>query len=262
MPAPGHPPQAAPSAAALTTPDMAGFRFAMPPLCLIVARARGSHVIGREGALPWTLKSDLRRFRALTTGHAVIMGRKTHESIGRALPRRLNVVVSRSAPKPEPEVDLHGAETRVLQAGSIADAALVADLFAILNGAAQSFVIGGAEIYGRFGDAVDRVYLTEVDADVRGDAHFNQVFDREAWDVVADESCAQGPDDEYGSRFTVYARRAGVDRRRSFAEIAAFRQRHAGLRSLGAAEAGAIARYAASQGEAGARPDLAFSFDG
>ncbi len=241
------------------TPDDTASRLAMPPLCLIVARARGSDVIGCEGRLPWTLKTDLRRFRALTTGHAVIMGRKTHDSIGQPLPRRLNVIVSRSAPEPAREVDLHGDGTRTLPAGSTAEALVFADLYAMLNGAARSFVIGGAEIYRAFADAVDRVYLTEVDAEVRGDAYFRQRFDPGDWRIVEDRHQPQGPDDAFASRFVVYDRRIPVARHRSLAEIAAVRRAHAGLRTLGAADAAAIARYAAARGAPGAGP--AFTFD-
>lgn len=261
MVAPVTPERQRPREASSTTPDGTALRFAMPPLCLIVARARGSDVIGCEGRLPWTLRTDLRRFRALTTGHAVIMGRKTQESIGQPLPRRLNVVVSRSAPDPAPEIDLHGDGTRTLPAGSTAEALVFADLFAMLNGTARSFVIGGAEIYRAFTDAVDRVYLTEVDAEVDGDAHFRQRFDPDDWRIVEDQHQPRGPDDAFASRFVVYDRRIPVERRRSFAEIAAFKRAHAGLRRLGAADAATIARYAAARGAPGGRPEPAFSFD-
>ena len=92
--------------------DMAKAKFYMPPVCFIVARSLGGSVIGCEGRLPWKLKTDLARFRSLTSRHAVIMGRKTYDSIGKPLPNRLNVVVSRSSLHTETEIDLHGIETK------------------------------------------------------------------------------------------------------------------------------------------------------
>jgi dihydrofolate reductase len=131
----------------------------MRPLALIAAVGRGGVLGDSEGhlGLPWHLPEDLRRFRALTTGHAVIMGRRTHALIGRALPKRRNLVLSR-----QPDLALEGCEV----VGSLDEAlAAVAD-------DPLPFVIGGAEVYALALPRVTRVFLTEVDRDAAGDAFF------------------------------------------------------------------------------------------
>ena len=137
---------------------------------LIVAAAEND-VIGAAGALPWHLPEDLRRFRRLTTGHAVVLGRVTHESIvarlGRALPGRTSVVVSsRGAGGPR-------AGGEVAWAGSVA-AALAAAREAEARGGmpdpgGEVFVLGGASVYEQALPEVDRVYLTRVHREVAGD---------------------------------------------------------------------------------------------
>ncbi|MBS0543675.1 MAG: dihydrofolate reductase [Proteobacteria bacterium] len=127
-----------------------------PEVILIAAVAR-SGVIGRDNALPWRLKADLQHFRAVTLGHPLLMGRKTWESLGRPLPGRRNMVISRS---PEFRAD----EAEVFPS---ADAALAA-----VGEHEKVFVIGGAEVYRLTLPVADRLMLTEVWADVAGDAHF------------------------------------------------------------------------------------------
>ncbi len=123
----------------------------------IVAMAR-NRVIGVENRLPWHLPEDLKRFRALTRGHPVIMGRKTHESIGRPLPDRLNLVVSR-----RPDYEASGAEVH----GSV-EAAI-----GRCGGRAEEiFIIGGAEIYRAAMPWVERIYITQVHLEYQGDAFF------------------------------------------------------------------------------------------
>jgi len=128
---------------------------------LIAAVARNG-TIGRAGGLPWRLPDDLRRFRRLTTGHHVIMGRRTHASIGRALPDRTNVVVSRN-----PAYRADGCVV-VPSLEAALDAARAA-------GEEEAFVIGGAEVYAAALPRADRVYLTEVEADVDGDVAFPEL---------------------------------------------------------------------------------------
>lgn len=138
-----------------------------PRLSLLAAVARNG-VIGRDNALPWRLPEDLRRFRALTLGHPVIMGRKTFDSIlaanGRPLPGRENIVVTRSP-------GYAAAGCRVVH--SIAEAIAAAS-------EAEAFVIGGAEIYALALPLAQRLYLTEIDADFEGDAVFPS-YDRREW---------------------------------------------------------------------------------
>ena len=123
---------------------------------LVVARSRNG-AIGKDNGLPWHLPADLAHFKRLTLGHPVIMGRRTWESIGRALPNRRNIVVTRT-----PGYRAPGAEV----VDSL-DAAWRA-----AGDAAEAFIIGGAGIYESALPVADRIFLTEVDADVPGDTHF------------------------------------------------------------------------------------------
>jgi dihydrofolate reductase len=142
----------------------------MPLVSLVVALAR-NRVIGAGNRLPWRLPEDLRRFKRLTMGAPVILGRKTHESIGRALPGRRNIVVTR-----RPDARWEGCEV----AGSL-EAAL-----ALAGDAPEVFVIGGAELYRLALPRADRLYLTLIDADYDGDTFFPD-FDPADWRETARE---------------------------------------------------------------------------
>lgn len=133
-------------------------------ISLIVAAAEND-VIGRDGALPWRLSDDLRRFKALTMGKPVIMGRKTFESIGRPLPGRQNIVITRN--------DSYQAEGCDV-VGSV-DAAIAA-----AGAAPELMVIGGAEVYRRFLPLAGRIYLTRVHTVIQGDT-FLPAFDPAEW---------------------------------------------------------------------------------
>lgn len=136
----------------------------MTLLTLIVARARNG-VIGRDNTLPWRLPEDLQHFKRTTLGAPIIMGRKTWDSIGRPLPGRRNIVVSRNR-----NLALEGAEV----VGSLEDAQR------LCVGVEQVFLIGGAQLYAEALPSADRLIVTEIDADVEGDAHFPAV-DRAKW---------------------------------------------------------------------------------
>lgn len=127
-------------------------------LCLIVAMA-DNRVIGRAEALPWRLSADLRRFKALTMGHPLLMGRKTFESIGRPLPGRTNIVITR-----DPNARFEGC----VIAHSLDDAIA----HARTEGARRAFIIGGAQIYAAALPRVDTIEMTEVHAAVEGDTIF------------------------------------------------------------------------------------------
>jgi len=143
----------------------------MTCLSIIVAIAR-NRVIGINNTLPWHLPEDLKRFRSLTMGHHIIMGRKTYESLGRLLPGRTTVIVSRSKDYAVP-----GA----LVAHSL-------DLAVALCGDdPEVFVIGGAELYREGLQLAHRLYLTEIDAEFPGDAFFPS-FELGAWQEVSRES--------------------------------------------------------------------------
>jgi len=143
----------------------------MSYLSIIAAVAR-NRVIGINNTLPWHLPEDLKRFRALTMGHHIIMGRKTYESLGRLLPGRTTVIVSRSK-----DYAVLGA----LVADSL-DAALT-----LCGDDTEVFVIGGAELYLAAIQRADRLYLTEIDRDFDGDTFFPDV-DRANWHETARES--------------------------------------------------------------------------
>lgn len=142
-------------------------------LSLVAAVARNG-VIGREGGIPWRIPEDMARFRALTTGHPVVMGRRTWDSLPgrfRPLPGRRNVVVTRN-----PRWSADGAE----RAGSLAEA------LRLLEGEPEVFVVGGAELYAEALPLADALLLTEVDLDADGDTLFPE-WDRDAFDEVARE---------------------------------------------------------------------------
>ncbi len=142
----------------------------MPSLALIAAVARNG-VIGAGNALPWRLPEDLKRFRALTTGHTVIMGRRTWESLGRPLPNRQNIVVTRQS-----AWHADGAQT----AGSLAAAIALAQL------PPPIFCIGGSELFAQALPDADVLHMTEIDRDFPGDVYFPE-YDRAAWKAIARE---------------------------------------------------------------------------
>lgn len=160
---------------------------------IIVAVAQNG-VIGRDNGLPWRLSADLRRFKALTMGHHLLLGRKTFESIGRALPGREMIVVSRGRPELPAGVHL---------SSSLQDGIERARSF----GEDELFVAGGASIYAAVLPTCDRVYLTRVEAIVEGDVLFPDV-DFAAWTEVSRENVADEGDNEYPTTFVIYDRGA------------------------------------------------------
>ncbi len=136
----------------------------MTALSLIVACAK-HRVIGINNTLPWHLPEDLKRFRALTTGHHIIMGRKTYESLGRLLPGRTTVIVTRN-----PQYKIEGA----LIAHSL-EAAI-----ALCRSDDEAFLIGGAELYQHGLELANKLYITEIALEVAGDAHFPEL-DMSQW---------------------------------------------------------------------------------
>ena len=132
------------------------------PVAMIVAMAE-NRVIGRDNQLPWHLPGDLQHFKATTLGKPVIMGRLTYESIGRPLPGRTNIVVTRN-----PGWSAEGVSV----VHSTGEALALARSVALADGAEEVMVIGGARLYAELLPDVDRIYLTLIHADVEGDAHF------------------------------------------------------------------------------------------
>ena len=167
------------------------------PIALVAARSRNG-VIGRDGALPWRLKSDLALFKATTLGKPVIMGRKTWESLPKKpLPGRLNIVLTR---------DLSFEPKGAVAVQSLAEAVAMAREQAEEDGAEEVCVIGGAELYALAIPKAARLYLTEVDLDIDGDAHF-PAFDEAAWRETRAEALSAGEGDDHPFRFRVLERR-------------------------------------------------------
>lgn len=162
---------------------------------LLVAWAR-NQVIGRDNDLPWYLPADLKRFRQLTTGHSVIMGRKTFDSImqrlGRPLTNRTNIILTR---------DKGYQASGSLVAGSLSEA------LQLVPSGQQTFVIGGAKVFRQALPIADRLHVTEIDAEIEGDVRFPE-FDRSRWREV--ERTEHGPDDKnaYHYAFITYERKS------------------------------------------------------
>ncbi|MEY3932932.1 MAG: Dihydrofolate reductase [Pseudomonadota bacterium] len=145
----------------------------MSKLSIIVAMS-SNHVIGVNNTLPWHLTEDLKYFKSLTTGHTIIMGRKTYQSIGRPLPHRRNIVISRNT-----ETSYEGAEV----VHSIEDA------ISISKNDKEVFVIGGADIYKQALNQVDYLYITEIKKSFSGDAFFPEI-DKSKWSEISREDHA------------------------------------------------------------------------
>jgi dihydrofolate reductase len=167
-----------------------------PEIVLIVAVAENG-VIGSHGAIPWRLKSDMQRFKALTLGRPVVMGRKTFVSIGRPLPGRTNIVVTRDAGFRSP-----GAVVTT----SFADARAVATGDALRRLATEIAVIGGAEIYAQWMGCADRLEITEVHARPEGDTYLATI-DADLWEEVARVRNSAGSDDSADFSYVTYRRR-------------------------------------------------------
>ena len=159
----------------------------------LVAAIASNGVIGRDNDLPWQLPGDQRRFKELTTGHVLVMGRRTYDSIGRPLPRRTTIVVTRQ-PQWEPAA---GLPEGLLVAGSLDEAI---DRAARIDD--QVFVVGGGQVYAEALPRADRLVLTWVEAEPTGDAYFPDV-DWSEWDEVDREQ-------HEGWDLATYERRQGT----------------------------------------------------
>lgn len=139
-----------------------------PAISMIVARSR-NHVIGRDNQMPWKISADLQFFKRVTMGHPVIMGRKTWESIGRPLPGRRNIVVSRNASYQATGGELVGSLDEALKS---------------LSEFSRVFVIGGEQLFTQAFPKADRLYITEIDMDIEGGDTFFEVPNESDWKEV------------------------------------------------------------------------------
>jgi dihydrofolate reductase len=160
-----------------------------PRISIIVAMAR-NRVIGVNNTLPWHLPADLKHFKELTMGHHIVMGRKTYESIGRPLPGRTSVVITRN---------VNNAVPGVIVVNSL-EAAIAA-----CGNDEEIFVIGGAELYRQAIGLADRIYMTEIDADISGDAHFTDL-DHKLWKEAGRDSHEPDEKNRYPYHFVIYDR--------------------------------------------------------
>lgn len=164
-------------------------------LAFVVAVAENG-VIGRDGGLPWRQSSDLKRFRQLTMGKPIVMGRKTYQSIGKPLDGRDNIVVSR-----DPDFRPDGVHV----AGSVHAAVERARAAARRRQVDEIMVIGGAQIYAELLAEADRIYLTRVHCTPCGDAHFPDL-DGEIWREVNREALPRGERDDWPATFMTFER--------------------------------------------------------
>jgi dihydrofolate reductase len=169
-------------------------------ISFIVAYSRQKRVIGFQGKIPWKLSSDFKRFKEITSGRSIIMGRKSHESIGRALPGRTNVVLSRNeAYKP------------------YARAVVVSNLESAFNHAHQApgheevLVIGGENLFRASWPFVEKMYVTEVDGMFPGDTFF-PMFHMEDWAEISREEHASDEKNSHSFRYITYKRVRFLDR--------------------------------------------------
>ena len=159
------------------------------PIVSLLAAAARNGVIGRDNQLPWHLPPDLKRFKKMTMGHAIIMGRKTFDSTGRPLPGRTNIVIThRRDWKPEGVEVVHSID----------------EALALATGE-EVFVIGGEDIFRQTIGRADRIHLTRIDEDFPGDTYFPEV-DPAQWRLVAREDHAPGADALYAYSYLTYDR--------------------------------------------------------
>lgn len=155
-----------------------------------------NRVIGRNNKLPWHLPNDLKYFKQVTTGKPIIMGRKTFDSIGKPLPNRVNIVISR-------DTSYQAAGIKVVN--SVEQALELAEAECLVSGADEAVVIGGAEIYKVCLPYAERLYITFVHADVHGDAYFPDFDLSQYKELGRDDFSADGPN-PYDYSFAVFER--------------------------------------------------------
>jgi dihydrofolate reductase len=163
---------------------------------VLVAAIADNDVIGSAGGLPWRLKSDMHHFRALTSGKPVVMGHKTYQSIGRPLPNRTNIVVSR-----DPAVSIG----EVIVTTSLEAALAVARGDALRRQADAIMVIGGADLYAQTLARADRLEITRVHVEPRGDVTFPPIRPA-TWREISRSECTAGPGDEANFTLLTYER--------------------------------------------------------
>lgn len=158
----------------------------------IVAKAK-NNVIGKDNDIPWYLPADLKYFKKTTLNHHIIMGRKCYQSIGKPLPKRTNVIVTRNP---------FFIVSNCYVASSVEEALEIAHD----NGEEEAIIIGGGEIYKLTASLWDKMYITEVDAEIEGDIYFPEI-DEKKWNKVSEDFHEKDAKNEYDYSFLVYEKK-------------------------------------------------------
>ncbi|MBR3163328.1 MAG: dihydrofolate reductase [Clostridia bacterium] len=158
-------------------------------LSIIVAKAK-NNIIGKDNNLIWHLPEDLKRFKQITTGHTIIMGRKTFESLGRVLPNRFHVVLCNDM-----KMDVNNENVEVLEDISMLDK--------YINSKEESFVIGGATMYKLLMPYCTKMYITEIEKDFEGDVSFPEI-DKNIWKEVSREKGPKDGINDFNYEYVVY----------------------------------------------------------
>lgn len=158
----------------------------------IVAKAN-NNVIGHNNKMPWHISEDLKYFKKVTSGHTIILGRKNYESIGRPLPNRTNIIVTRDKTFKCPScVVVHSIE--------------IALKYAFENGENEAFIIGGGQIYKQTIEYWDKLYITEIDEEFEGDVFFPEVNYKE-WKLISKQCLNKNKNNKYNFCFNVFERK-------------------------------------------------------
>ena len=161
-------------------------------LSIIVAKA-SNNVIGKNNSLIWHLPEDLKRFKALTTGHTIIMGRRTFESLGRVLPNRKHVILCNDM-----EMDIKDENIEILEDISMLDK--------YINSEEENFIIGGATIYRLLMPYANKMYITEIEQEFEGDVSFPEI-NKEEWNIVETEKGLKDEKNPYDYNYVTYVRK-------------------------------------------------------
>lgn len=156
----------------------------------LVAAMDKNNVIGYNNDMPWSLPNDLKHFKEVTSHSTIIMGRKTYESIGRPLPNRRNIILSRSSYQTDDDVEVISSIDNIKE----------------LAKEEEVFVIGGGIIYEQVIPYADRLYITRIDADFKGDTYFPQ-FSEAEWQIIDEKDGIQNEDNKYDHKFYTYSRK-------------------------------------------------------
>ena len=161
-------------------------------LSIIVAKAK-NNIIGKDNKLLWNLPEDLKRFKKLTTGHVIIMGRKTFESIGRVLPNRKHIIFSQNKGLKYDDENVEVVHSML-------------EIKEYIDNDEENFVIGGAMIYNLLMPYVNKMYITQIDKDFEGDAFFPKI-DEEKWKIVEEENDLINEESNLNFSYITYERK-------------------------------------------------------